>query len=266
MWLKTRRLNALFAPLGAVVGGEASDGCLRGAFGGYAVTARPHAGYPIAYLAGNSSLPPESVDMFQVTLAGVQGSRTWHCQSSAGGTLHDVTSRFTSGRLLERFPRGEFKFEGVDHLHEGTERMGEKLVTRLGMPLTANADPALQQRLVAAGLFAELDALRWGGHPYLPKAQFIPSARHLADQAGMTTRMLERTHPALEARLAAAGYPDLESMVEAKLREAEAQDPGRLVLDVEAGRAKVPSADRFRELLERAAHIAQINAEANLQL
>jgi hypothetical protein len=266
MWLKTRRLNALLAPLGAVIGGEASDGCVRGTFGGYSIRAHPHAGYPIAYLSGDSSLPPESVNMFQVTLAGVQGSRTWHCQSSAGGTLHDVASRFTSGRLLEHFPRGAFRFEGVDHLHESTERMGEKLVKRLGMPITANADPALQQRLVAGGLFDELDALRWGGHPYLPKAQFIPSARHLADQAGMTARMLERTRPALEERLSASGLPDFESLVEAKLREAEGQDPGRLVLDVEAGSAKLPSADRFRELLERATHIAQINAEANLQL
>ena len=60
MWLKTRRLNARLAPLGAVIGGGASDGCLEGSFGGYAVTARPHAGYPIDYLAGNSSPPPES--------------------------------------------------------------------------------------------------------------------------------------------------------------------------------------------------------------
>ena len=266
MWLKTRRLNARLAPLGAVIGGKASDGCLGGSFGGYAVKARPHAGYPIAYLAGNSSPPPESVNMFQVTLEGVQGRRAWHCQSSAGGALHDVTSRFTSGRLLERFTRGEFRFEGVDHLHEATERMGEKLVKRLGMPITANADPALQQRLVAAGLFDELDALRWGGHPYLPKALFIPSARHLADQAGMTARMLDRARPALEARLAAAGLPDFESLVEAKLREAEAQDPGRLVLDVEAGSAMVPSADRFRELSERAAHIAEINGDVNLEV
>jgi hypothetical protein len=266
MWLKTRRLNALLAPLAAVIGGEASDGCLTGGFGGYAIAAHPHAGYPIAYLAGNSSLPPESVNMFQVTLAGVPGSRAWHCQSSAGGALHDVTSRFTSGRLLERFTGGEFRFEGVDHLHEATERMGEKLVRRLGMPITANADPALQQRLVAAGLIEALDALRWGGHPYLPKAQFIPSARHLADHAGMTARMLDRARPALEARMSAAGLPDFESMVEAKLREAEAQDPGRLVLDVEAGSGKVPSADSFRELLERAVHIAQINREANRQL
>jgi hypothetical protein len=177
-----------------------------------------------------------------------------------------VTSRFTSGRLLERFTEGEFRFEGVDHLHEATERMGEKLVKRLGMPITASADPALQQRLVAAGLFDELDALRWGGHPYLPKVQFIPSARHLADQAGMTARMLDRARPDLEARLAAAGLPDLESLMEAKLREAEVQNPGRLVLDVEAGSAKVPSADPFRELLGRAVHIAQINLEANRQL
>lgn len=266
MWLKTRRLTALLAPLAVVIDGEASDGSLSGEFGGFAVTAHPHAGYPIAYLAGNNSPPPESVNTFQVTLAGVQGHQTWHCQSSAGGALHDLASRFTSGPLLERFTGGEFKFVGVDHLHEASERMGERLVKRLGMPITANADPALQERLIGAGLFQELDALRWGGHPYLPKAQFIPSARHLADQTGMTALMLERVRPALEARASAAGLPDVESMMEAKLREAEARDPGRLVLDVEAGKAMVPSADRFRELLQHAVRIAQINGEVNRQL
>ena len=60
--------------------------------------------------------------------------------------------------------------------------MGEKLVRRLGMTVTANAYPALRQRLIAAGLFGELDELRWAGHPYLPKAEFIPGGRELAQQ------------------------------------------------------------------------------------
>ena len=50
--------------------------------------------------------------------------------------------------------------------------MGEELVERLRMPVRANADPALQERLVTAGLFGELDALRCGGNPYLPRVEF----------------------------------------------------------------------------------------------
>jgi hypothetical protein len=89
MWRKTRRLNALLAPLGAVINGEVSDGCLSGSFGGYAVQAHPHAGYPIAYLAGNSGVPPESVNMFQVT------SRA--CREAGPGTARArPAGRFTT--------------------------------------------------------------------------------------------------------------------------------------------------------------------------
>src|SRR5919204_5262125 len=106
MWLKTRKMNALLAPLAPVIEGESSDGRLNGSYRGYAVEARPHSDYPIAYLAsaaaqGSGRQAP--VDMLQVTLAGVTGSQSWHCQSSASGALQDLASRLTSGRLLDRF-------------------------------------------------------------------------------------------------------------------------------------------------------------------
>jgi len=265
MGLKARKVNALLAPLSPVIGGQVFDGMLRGSYRGYAVQVQPHSGYPIKYLdsSPDGGVPPADVSMLRVTLAGVAGSQAWHCQSSASGALHDIASRFTAGQALRRFKPGEFKFEGVDRLDEWGERMGEKLVRRLGMAVTANADPALQQRLIAAGLFGELDELRWGGHPYLPKAQFIPGGRELAKQAGMDA-LLARAQPAVEERLRAAGAADYRSLVEAKLREAEDRlPPGRLTLEVEAGKTRVPPPDRFRGLLEHAERIAQMNAAVN---
>jgi hypothetical protein len=176
--------------------------------------------------------------------------------------LHDLASRFTAGQALKRFKPGEFKFEGADPLNESGERMGENLVRALGMAVTANADPALQQRLIAASLFGELDELRWGGHPYLPKAQFIPGGRELAKQANMDA-LLARAQSAVEERLRAASTADYRSLVEAKMREAEDRLPGRLTLGLAGGKARVQPAERFRGLLEHAVRIAQINAEVN---
>lgn len=213
MWLRTRKVNALLAPLAPVIDGDTSDGRVKGSYRGYAVEAWPHSGYPIKYLTSGprASVGPEPVHMLRVVLAGVSGSQFWHCQSSASSYLHDVSSRFTSGPVLKRFEPGEFKFQGVDNLNESVERMGEKLVKGLGMPIHANADPALQERLIAAGQFEELDALRLGGHPYLPKVEFLSGGR----------------------------------------------------AHVEAGEAKVLGEHEFRELIEHAARIAQINADVN---
>jgi hypothetical protein len=257
-------MNALLAPLSHVIGGQVSGGMLSGSYRGYAVQVQPHSGYPIKYLssAPYGDVPPAGVNMLRVTLAGVAGSQSWHCQSSASGALHDIASRFTAGQALTRFRPGEFKFAGADPLNDWGERIGEKLVRRLGMAVTANADPALQQALIAAGLFAELDELRWGGHPYLPKAQFIPGGRELARQVGMDA-LLARARPAVEERLRAAGAADYRSLVEAKMREAEDKIPGSLTLEVEAGKTRVQPAERFRGLLEHAARIAQINAAVN---
>jgi hypothetical protein len=263
MWLKKLRTNTLMLPLAEVIGGTVSDGRVTGSYGGFGIEARPHSGYPIKYTTSvEGGVGPAEVNMLEATLAGVAGRQTWHCQSSAGA-VHDLASRFTAGRLLERFEPGAFKFEGVDALNDGFERMGAKLVSRLGMSLTATADPALQERLIAAGLFQELDALRWGGHPYLPKVQFVPGAGELAEQVYFSSPAFARIAERVDERARAAGFGDYRSMIEAQAREAEADDPGRLVLEVEAGRDRVPSPQRFRELLDHAVRIAEINADVN---
>jgi hypothetical protein len=263
MWLKTRRVNSLLAPLARVVEGRISDGRLTGSFRGYPVEARPHSGYPITYRSATSgSVGPEPVNMLRLVLCGVRGRQFWNCQSAAGSYTHDLASRFTAGSLLTRFTPGEFKFEGVDTMKDSLERTGEKLVERLGMPIKANADPALQERLVSAGLFDELDALRWGGHPYLPKAGFSPGGRDMTELY-MNLPVFARHQAAIEERLRAAGLPDLQTQMETQAREHEAKEPGRLQLDVEAGKAKVPDVRQFGELLEHAARIAEINASVN---
>jgi hypothetical protein len=261
MWLKTRKLNGLLAPLATVVGGEISSGQLEGSYEGYAVEAHPHSGYPIKYLSQGAT-QPAPVNMLRVRLSGVGGSQYWRCQSSASSYVQDLTSRFTAGSLLEAFKPGQFKFEGVDTLDESVAHMAEKLVNRLGMPLKANADPALQERLIAAGLFDELDALRFGAHPYLPKVQFMPSGRELTAQY-MKSPAFARVQPRVDERLRAAGFADYESALEAKMPEAERENPGRLELEVEAGKAGAPSPEKFRELLERAVRIAGTNARVN---
>jgi hypothetical protein len=200
--------------------------------------------------------------MLRVVLAGVAGTQWWHCQSAAGSYLHDLTSRFTAGGLLSRFKPGEFKFEGVDTLNDAFERMGEKLVKRLNMPMAANADPALQERLIAAGLFSELDGLRLGGHPYLPKVQFSPGGRELTELY-LKSQAFSGAEAAVDARLRAAGMPDYRTLMKAKMAELEAETPGRLQLDVEAGKTEVPDAGAFRQVLEHAVRIAEINAEVN---
>jgi hypothetical protein len=266
MWLKSRRTNALLEPLAPVVEGSVSDRRLNGSYCGYGVEARPHSGYPIDYLSVQSAgaVEPKPVNMLRVTLVGVAGTQVWHCQSSAGSYAQDVTSRFTAGPLLEHFKPGAFKFTGVDTLHEAVERMGEKLTERLGMPIGANADPALQERLIAAGLFEELDALRLGGHPYLPKVQYMPGARALADQMYVQSGRLERMQAVAQERLRAAGMSgDVKSMFQAKIDEADAKSPGRLELDVETRKPQVPTAEQFRHVLEHALRIAKINADVN---
>jgi hypothetical protein len=264
MWPRTRRTNKLLDALAGVIEGRTSGGRLTGSYRGYVVDARPHSGYPITSLSGAQygSVGPEPVNMLQVGLSGVRGSQFWHCQSSAGSYTHDLASRFTAGSLLTHFTPGQFKFGGVDTLNDSLERMGEKLVTRLGMPIKANADAALQERLVAAGLFDELDALRWGGHPYLPKVEFSPGGRDLTELY-MTMPVFAHHQAAIEDRLRAAGLPDYRTQMEARAREQEEKEPGRLQLDVEAGDGRVPGPGQFRGLLEHAVRIAQINVSVN---
>jgi hypothetical protein len=76
----------------------------------------------------------------------------------------------------------------------------------------------------------------------------------------MTLAAFAHDQAALEERLLAAGLPDHRTLIEARAREREAKERGRLELDVEAGEAKVPGAEQFRELLEHVVRMAEINA------
>lgn len=268
MSLKTRRTNALLEPLAPLIDGRVADGVLTGAYQRYGVEAEPHAGYPIMYVGGSEpGYTPPDVEMFKVTLARAGGSMRWTCQSSPSSPLHQLAAGFTAGRLLRRFAPGEFKFEGVDTDREGAEAVWEKLLGRLAGPLGgstvwSSADEEVQERLIAAGLFDELDALRWGGHPYLPKLEFIPSGRELTNryvQSSAFTRGQDR----VDGRLHSAGLPDYRSILEKQASDREASLPGRLSVDVEIGKARVPTPERFQELLVHLVRIAQINLEAN---
>jgi hypothetical protein len=260
-FLRTRRTNALLAPLAEVVAGEVCDSAVRGTFQGYAVEGRARSGFPVMYSTGDGARHPADVNSFRLTLSGVAGREVWRCQSSPSSVAHDLASRFTAGSLLGRFRPGEFKFGGVDTLREAGEKTGEKLARRLGVPLARPTDPALQDKLVAFGLFEELDALRWGPHPFLPIAAFIPSGRDFAD-AYTRSPAFARIEPGVSERLRAAGLPDFESVIRERMDEL-AGAPGRLELEVETGKQRVPTSERFRELLDRAVRIAEINLRAN---
>jgi hypothetical protein len=261
MWLKTRKLNALLAPLAPLVDGQTSDGAIKGAYRGYEVEARPHSGYPIdvSFSTMQGAAPnPAPVNMFQVALAGAAGSRPWDCQSSASSFMQDQASLITAGPLLKLFKPGEFKFDVVDWNRDSA---GRTWAAALKPFMPGNNDPeaaALRERLIAAGLFAELDALRFGAHPYLPKVMFIPGRRAMFE----LQPLLGTGRALVEERLRAAGL-DYESVMKKRLEEAEAKFPGRLRLDVEAGEATVLSPEQFRELLEHAIVIADINARVN---
>jgi hypothetical protein len=104
--------------------------------------------------------------------------------------------------------------------------------------------------------------LRWGAHPYLPKAAFNPPASEVAQDV-YTPELLARMGPAVEQKLRAAGYSDFQSLMASRFKEADKESPGRLELEVEMGKEQVPTPEQFRELLDRAVRIAELNTEAN---
>ncbi len=142
------------------------------------------------------------------------------------------------------------------------EERGAKLTKAMGVPIGFTPDKDLQDRLIAAGLFDELSSLRWGAHPFLPKAEFTPPASELV-HSYKHSPPFARIEPEVTERLRAAGFPDFESVLDERMAQANASSPGKLVLEVEVGKATVPSPQRFRELLDHATRIAQINLEAN---
>jgi hypothetical protein len=242
------RAEAALGPLVPVVEGTVSDGRLRGSYQGYAVEAclmrqRPSPDVPNAETGGSMSSGP-LVNIFGVKLAGVSGHHSWDCHSSPRGPYSLVPEVFTS--VVHRLIRTEFKFERPS---------ARWLRNKLGVPA---ADPALEETLRAAGLFEELSLLRWGSHPYLPKVNFDPHAQAIGEGP------LADYETGLKEMLRAQSRPEHESALDQELGVARQQHPGELSVQVEAGKAKAPTQERFRKLLDVAVRVAQINAEVNV--
>jgi hypothetical protein len=260
--MRKARAEALLAPLASTVEGTITDGRLRGIFDAYAVEAWPEKDQPIpdpygaySHTGGSSVRPGPDVNVLRLKLAGVPGREFWECSSYP--TLPSQLVPLNITRLAYRLVRTEFKFP--EHaLNEAASGAWSGLIKRLGIPVpTTVADEALQERLVAAGLFEELSRLRWGSHPYLPKASFNPHAQALGQAEWEALRLQ------MKEGLRARGYGEYELAIDEKVEAAGAQNPGEVALEVEVGRDKVPTGARFRELLDAAVRIAQINAEAN---
>jgi hypothetical protein len=241
--LKQRGAEAVLAPLAPVIEGTVSDVRVRGKYEGFVVEAWPVRENPIpempAWQAGSSTPPGPVVNILVVKLGGVSGGHFWDCRSCP--TLSTGFVPLFS-RVFFRLVRTKFEFE---------HPKGEWLSKKLSVP---PADEEVKERLRAAGLFEELTWLRWGRHPYLPKVTFNPRAQ-AAGLASLASRMKEG--------LRAEGRPELESAIDEGMRTSIDEHPAELSLQVEMGKAKAPTGDGFRELLDRAVRIAQINAEAN---
>lgn len=264
MWSRARRSNVLLEPLAAVVGGQVSDGRITGTYEGFGVEAHTWKGSPTHGSAGVAQASPVepagTTHMLRLTLAGAAGGAMWRCRSSPSSLAQDLASRLTAGRLLESFRPGEFRFEDPKSRPVGGKIAGK--LAELMMGSVADTPEHVQQALIAAGLFEELSALRWGPEPYLPMAAFMPSAGEMA-HARATSPGFARYEARLTERLRAAGMPGLESVIEQQMDELDQATPGQLEFDVQVPRGDVPSAEQFAELLRRTARIAEINRAAN---
>jgi hypothetical protein len=240
--LNKKRTEALLASLAPVIGGRVSDGYLRGSYRGFAVeaqglTERPS--HPRFQANNPEGATPEGprVNIFRIKLAGASGGQFWDCRSSPTMLSKAVPEVFTS--LTYRLMRTEFAFE---------RPTGGRLSRQFGVP---PADETVQERLRAGGLLDELESLRWGRHPYLPQVRFNP---------GLQATGADDLVSGMKERLRTVGRQELESALDGDLASGQ---PGELLVQVEMERAKVPTEDQFRELLERVIRIEQINAEAN---
>jgi hypothetical protein len=124
----------------------------------------------------------------------------------------------------------DFEFGGV--LGRGSTLV-DQLVSLAGYPAP---DAALEERLRAAGLMRELSNLGARGSGYLPIVTFVP--------APSQTR-LQKLAPFVP------------------LEATQAHFSGELTCEIEMGVGTVPTPEGFRELLENALRVAQINGEAN---
>jgi hypothetical protein len=230
-----------------LVDGSVAESRLRGSYEGYGVEAwstneRPAPDVPAAQ-GGSRSAGPK-VNVFHLELIGVPGRHFWDCRSTP--SLLGNVALVLPSQIGYRLIKPQFAFH---------EPRGGWLAKKFGV---APADPAAQERLRAVGLFDELTALRWGSNPFLPKAVFDPHAQAIGE--GFLGGYEARLKDALER----SGHPELEAVVEEKSRAVREDNPGQLSLEVELGKERAPTEERFRELLDRAVRIARLNAQAEV--
>jgi hypothetical protein len=209
-----RRRDVGLARLSPTVSGTVSskDGRLRGTYRGYAVEAWAAQVEP----GPSSEHTPTFVDVFFLQLGGVAGREAWQC---------------ASWPRLKPFAPPEFKFDfGGPPLLPGFGKIVD----------ISDHDPALEERLRAAGLTEAIESLGRESNPFLPEARYMPVWRW--------------QNPA-QLRDVAAQLPALAASPH--------ETKGALMCEVEMRGGPVPSPERFRELLDHAVRIAQINAEAN---
>jgi hypothetical protein len=101
-------------------------------------------------------------------------------------------------------------------------------------------DSALEERLRAAGLVEVVERLGRESSPFLPEVRYTPA--------------LQWKNPA-QLRDIGAQLPALAGSLQER--------NGALTCEVEMRGNPAPSPERFRELLEHAVRIVEINAEAN---
>ena len=96
----------------------------------------------------------------------------------------------------------------------------------------------------------------------MPKAEFVPSGSEVVNRY-LQSPAFARDEARVDEGLRSRGLPDYRSLLEEKMSGAEAAAPGRLTVEVEVGKPRVPTLGRFDELLAHLIRIAQINLEAN---
>jgi hypothetical protein len=191
---------------------SSKDGRLRGTYRGYAVEAFAAQVEP----GPSSEHTPTFVDVFYLQLGGVPGREAWQC---------------ASWPRLKPFAPPEFKFDfGGPPLLPGFGKIVD----------VSDHDPALEERLRAAGLAEAIERLGRESNPFLPEVRYIP---------------VWRWKNPTQLRDVGAQLPAL-----AKLPH---ETNGALVCQIEMRSGPVPSIERFRDLLDHAVRIAEINAEAN---
>lgn len=229
--------------LSPLVDGAVGEGRLVGRYEGYEVEVQPARENPapdVSLSQGGSWQPGPTVDVFRLELAGVAGRSPWDCRNEP--TLLANLALVLPARLVFPLIPTAFRF------HRSPL---EWFAKKVGVPA---ADAELQGRLKRAGLFDELTALRWGSNPYLPKATFNAGGQAIGEER------LAAYREGLKDALRAQGRLGYDQAVDDELAGEVRRHPGVLSLEIES---RVPSEERFQELLERALRIARINEQVN---